>query len=225
MKRLLFLGLLVVALGAFGLGIAMAQEGGDGNGSDEPKPADELIARVAEKLGISEEQLRTAFQDAEQELVDEAVAEGRLTEEQATRIRERISEGRIFPPFHRPDHKPYPRVRALIVDSAATVLGLDKDALIEQLRSGQSLAEVAEAQGMNVEDFKTALLAQVKENLDAKVADGDLTQEKADRIFGEIEEYIDRIVNYHFEPHDGPRHRAFGPGGGPRFHSEEPPEE
>ena len=219
MKRLLFLGLLVVALGAFGLSITMAQEG-DGDAGDEPRPADQLLARVAEKLGISEEQLRTAFQEAELELVDEAVAEGRLTPEKAERIRERISEGRIFPPLGRPHHKPYPRVQGLIVDSAATVLGMEKEALVEELRSGQSLAEVAEAQGMSVGDFKTALLAQVQANLNAKVAAGDLTQEQADRIFEEIEEYIDRIVNGQFGPHQ----RRFGPEGGPRFHSEEPPE-
>jgi hypothetical protein len=66
---------------------------------------------------------------------------------------------------------------------------------MEQLRDGTSLAEVAEAKGMSVEDFKTAFLDQVQAQLDELVAEDDLTQEQADGIFQRTEENIDDIVS------------------------------
>jgi hypothetical protein len=47
---------------------------------------------------------------------------------------------------------------------------------MEELRDGASLAEVAEAHGKSVDDFKTELLAAVKTQLDTLVTDGKLTR-------------------------------------------------
>lgn len=78
--------------------IVMAQEG-----ETEPEPAEEagdagLLARVAAILGISEETLASAFRQAGQEMVDEALAkavdEGRITEEQAEQLRDRWEQAR-----------------------------------------------------------------------------------------------------------------------------------
>ena len=90
------------------------------------------------------------------------------------------------------------------------MLGLEKEALVEELRSGESLAEVAEAQGMSVEDFKTALLAAVKATLQVKVDEGTITQVQADRIFAGIEEHIDRIVKFEGQEGRRPCHRRDG---------------
>ena len=94
-----------------------------------------------------------------------------------------------------------------LMEAAAEVLGMPQDELMEQLRDGNSLAEVAEAKEMSVEDFKAALLDQVKAQLDELVAEGDLTQEQADEIFQNINENIDSIVN---------AERGLGGFGGPR---------
>ena len=64
---------------------------------------------------------------------------------------------------------------------------------------GNSLAEIAEAQGIDVEQLKTDLLAAAKEDLDAKVAEGELTQERADKIYERFSENIDRFVNFEKE--------------------------
>ena len=64
-----------------------------------------------------------------------------------------------------------------------------------ELKDGKSLAEVAEAKGMSVDDFKAALLTQVKAQLDSLVADGTLTQEQADRVLKNTQDNIDSIVN------------------------------
>lgn len=181
MKKLVIVAaaVAVLALAAVAVGGAAADEDDGLVGS--------FLARVAEKLGVSEEELQTAIDEARTETIDEAVAEGRLTEEQGERLQE---SG--FPFGGRPWHGPR---LVHVMDAAAEVLEMSQADLMEQLRDGNSLAEVAEDQGMSVEDFKAALLDQIKVQLDDLVADGDLTQEQADDIFQRTEENIDSIVN------------------------------
>ncbi|MFQ5997470.1 MAG: hypothetical protein ACE5KP_07605 [Dehalococcoidales bacterium] len=104
MKVLVSVLVAILVLTVGGTTIAMAQEG------EEPEPQDEelteevesnrLLTRVAEILGIPEEELVEAFQQARQEmmaerwevafnrLLEKAVAEGLLTPEEAEEIRE-----------------------------------------------------------------------------------------------------------------------------------------
>jgi AraC-like DNA-binding protein len=194
----LSLGLVVVALGAAG---GQAQEG-DG-------PFGSFLSKVADKLGVSEDELRTAIDEARDETIDEAVEDGRLTEEEAERLKERDG---LFPPF---GFGPFVchRVGGFLLEAADTVLDADADAIKEQLRDGSSLAEIAEAEGMSVDEFKAAFLEQIKAQLNEKVAENEhFTQEMADNIYSRTEEHIDDIVNG--TPGDGPCGH-FGPG---RFH-------
>jgi polyhydroxyalkanoate synthesis regulator phasin len=200
MKRLLMIAaaVAVIVLAAVAVGgAATSADEGDG-------PIGTFLEKLADKLGVTEDELKTAIDEARTETIDEAVAEGRLTEEQAERLREGSFPFR-GPPLHAPRH-------LHLMEAAAEVLGIPQDELMEQLRDGNSLAEVAEAKGMDLETFKTALLDKIKGHLDELVADGDLTQEQADEIFQRTEENIDDIVNAEGcgDGFGGPR---WGPGG------------
>ena len=224
MKRLMMIAAAVAVLGlatvAIGGAITSAQEG-DG-------PIGTLLSKVADKLGVSEEELQTAFDEARDETIDEKVAEGLLTEEQAERLKERAAEGGLLFPrpsgeggFH-PRQGACQRGTGLVIEAATQVLDMTKEELVEELKDGNSLAQVAEAEG--VDEFEAELLEQVKVQLDEMVADDTITQEQADRIYQGIEDRIDRIV--HAQPKTlGPCPPRRGPGGfdGPRgglFNSE-----
>lgn len=198
--------LLIVAAALLALGLGAIAVGGAVTSADDGDgPFGNLLARVAQKLGITEAELKTAIQDAQLETIDEAVAEGLLTNERATRLRERVEAGgHLFArrPHHHPGHR-------LIISSAGQVLvDIETTDLVAEFKAGKSLAEVAEAQGMSVEDFTPALLTEIQTQLDALVAEGKLTAERAAEKFQHIEENIDRIVNAHHEPgrHCGSRH-------------------
>ena len=201
MKRLLMIAAAVAVLGlatvAIGGAVTSAQDG-DG-------PVGSFLAKVADKLGVGEDELKSAIDEARTETIDEKVAEGLLTEEQAERLR----EGGF--PFHRGLH----RAGGHILGTAADVLGMEKNDLVAELREGNSLADVAAAQGIGVDGFKAQVLAEVQADIDAKVADGTITQEQADRLSEGLEERIDNIVNA--QPGEGgfggPRHRHGGFGG------------
>jgi polyhydroxyalkanoate synthesis regulator phasin len=81
------------------------------------------------------------------------------------------------------------------LEAAAEALGMDQAELRDQLRDGASLAEIAQAQGVDVQVVIDALVAEAKAHLDEKVAEGDLTQEEADERLAELTERITERVD------------------------------
>jgi len=221
MKRLL---IVLAALAALGLG-AVAIGGAVTSAQEGDGPVGTFLSKVAEKLGVSEDELKTAIQDTRVEMIDKAVAEGRLTEAQGERLKERAEEGGfLFPPRHgegrfHGGHGFCHRAGDRVLEAAAEVLDMPKDDLAQQMKDGKSLAEVAEAQGMSVDDFKTGLLDEGKAKLDALVGEDKLTQDRADSLYQRLQDNIDNIVNAH--PGDGggcfggPMHSPDDTGGSP----------
>ena len=222
MKRLL---IAIAALAAIGLGI-VAIGGAVTSAQEGDGPVGTFIGKLADKLGVSEDELTTAIQDTRIEMIDEAVDSGQLTEEQGQKLKDRIEEGDLGIGFGpRFGEGPFRGGRGFcqravggIIEASAGALDMSVDDLKAQLKEGNSLAEVAEAQGMSVEDFKAALSDAVKAKLDGLVDDEKLTQEQADRLYQGFEDNIDRIVNA--KPgedgpcHGGP-HRPFDDNGEP----------
>jgi polyhydroxyalkanoate synthesis regulator phasin len=177
----------VLGLAVVGVGVGLAQQ--------EDGTVNTFLAKVAAKLGISEEKLTTAVDEAYDETLDEAVSSGRLTQEQADRLKERGFD--FAPQFGRGpgfgERGPMQGVQ--LMDAAAEALGMSADDLMAELKDGKSLADVAEAKGISVEKLTSDLLGQVKAQLDGLVSDGKLTQEQADNIYVQTESNIDQIVS------------------------------
>ncbi|MCI0842796.1 MAG: hypothetical protein J4N36_03445 [Chloroflexi bacterium] len=197
MKRILILGGVLAALA---VGIVAVAGAGAQEDTSEDRPADHYLELLAENLGVTVEELEGALTQSHLDLINEKVADGTITEEEAAEIIERIEsgEGRLFPPFgggrHGGGHGHIQRLVGLVVENSAEVLGMEVEALKDELHAGNSLADVATAQGLDVEQFKADVLTAVAADLDEKVADGSITQEQADRILAKITESIDRIV-------------------------------
>jgi hypothetical protein len=167
-KRMLATVAGVAALGG-GAGIAYATslEGGDEYGETAG------LADVAGRLGVSEEDLVAAFQAEALERLDTAVADGRIGEEQAARIRARIEEGdgpllRLAHGHRRAIHP----LRAGIFVTAADYLELEPRELLGELRGDVTLAEVAERHGKTAEGLEEALVEEARERIHHLVNDG-----------------------------------------------------
>jgi hypothetical protein len=139
------------------------------------------------------------------------VEDGTLTQEQVDRVAETLDE-------QLPEHGHGGHGRLLIgLETAAEELGLTEDELRDQLREGSSLAEIAEEQGVDVDDLVSALVAAAQEDLAAAVDDGRLEQERADEIAADLEERIRTFVEKGFPaPPDGRRPGGPGLWGGDR---------
>ena len=214
----------VAGLAVAGGGAAIAASQTDSQGSS-------FLDSVAKHLGISSEELEDATKAAAVDQVDQALADGKITQEQADALKQRIESGEapfFLGPgmfgfrhgfggqgdnggrFGGPGHHFFFGDK---LGSAAEYLGLTEDELHEQLRDGKSLADVAEAEGKSVDGLKQAILDGAKSGLDEAVANERLTQEQADAIYERLQSAIDNIVNGTFP---GPGGRGFGPRfGGP----------
>jgi hypothetical protein len=211
MKKLLLPIAAVAALSValFAVASVGAQEGtGD-------TPVQTFVSKLAAKLGISEDQLTTAVKDVELEMVDEALAAGRITEEQATEMRDRIENGELHFPGGRGPHGRGCEAGGRFVYATAEVLGIEESAVINGLQAGKSLVTIAGENGMGADEFKAALTAEVQATLAEKVADGTLTQEEADEKLAKFNENVDRVINHVPDPDQPGRcrgHRPDGPG-------------
>lgn len=217
-RRFIGLGVIgAVAAGLLVVAVAGAQEGTP-TPSETPEGEtthelyrDEFLDKLAENLGVTREELEQAIDDAAVGTVDDAVANGDITQELADIIKERIAETDGFVPFFGPRPSgPHHRFffQGDLFQTAADAFGMSVEDLMAKLRDGKTIADVAAEQNVSVDDLTADVLATAKTDLDEKVAAGDLTQEEADDIYTRLSENIGDIINGE-GPLGGPDGRPF----------------
>ena len=200
MKHRIVIGL-AAALVVLGGGVAVAAT----QATSPKEESQAVINDAAQQLGVQPNALSDALKKALSNRVDAAVADGRLTADQAARIKERIQSGELplFVGGHGPGRGFGHHFGGL--DVAASYLGVTEDNLRTELESGKTLAQVAQAHGKSVDGLVDALVADAKEHIDAAVAAGRLTQTQADDVLANIRERVTARVN-------GQRPERFRPG-------------
>jgi hypothetical protein len=84
--------------------------------------------------------------------------------------------------------------------AAATAIGIEPGELLRALRDGQTIAEVAEANGVDVAAVIGAVVAALTERLDTAVERGWITRVRADERIADREEVVEAIVNGEVRP-------------------------
>ena len=157
------------------------------------------LAQVASARNKSVAGLETAILTAFKAKVDKAVAAGKLDSSRAQRlvaaapavIHRLVVQA---PPKARPAKA---NVRGGFLKVAADYLGLDRKALVAELRSGKSLAQVATSKNKSVDGLETAIFNAFKARVDAAVASGKLNATLAQRLLERAPALIERVVNAH----------------------------
>jgi hypothetical protein len=179
---------------------------------------DELAAQMKDGATISDisgEAKVKAVIDAlvaeHEDRIDEAVADGRLTEEEAEEVRDAV-EDRVeamvngehptglksfgMDHFHgRDGFKGFGFRDHFRLDQFAEELDLSVEELRERLAGGSTLAEIANDQGVATNTLVDVLLADLDEKLDALVAGERLTRERADEIRDGSAAMIEWMIN------------------------------
>ncbi len=173
---------------------------------------DAVLADAAAQLGVEPDELEGAIEQALENRLDEAVAAGRLTQEQADALKERIESGE-FPLFGGGPGGPGGMHGGgpIGFDAAATYLGLSDEELRTEMSDGTTLADLAEEQGKSVDGLIAALVDSAKADLADAVEAGRLTEAQQAEILDGLEEHITTLVNEGFRGGHGPG----GPGGPP----------
>jgi len=116
------------------------------------------------------------------------VDDGSLTQEQADEVASTLSEAGLGRGGHHGDR--------IGLETAATALGMTEAELRTALQEdGTSLADVAEAQGVEVDTLVDALVEAQQERIAQAVEDGRLTQAEADERLADLEERVTERVN------------------------------
>jgi hypothetical protein len=147
-KRRITLLAAVAGVAVAGGGVAIAAA--DSRSPREQSQA--VIDDAAEELGVEASELSAALEKALENRVDEAVAEGRLTQEEGQALKERIGSGGaplIFGALGHHGHGPGIGHFGVLKDAAAYV-GLTEAELRAALGEGKSLANVARDEGKSV---------------------------------------------------------------------------
>lgn len=127
------------------------------------------LTEIASEKGISEQQIVDLFVKQGTQRIDEAVKAGKLTQEQADQLKslleERIKDGI--------EQKGGFKVKAGIkarfhkgkLEEAASVLGMNVEEILSELKSGKSIAQIAEEKGISKQQLIDDLLEKEKERI------------------------------------------------------------
>lgn len=151
---------------------------------------DLFVDKLAAALNIDRTALDAAIATASTNTAAEAVANGMLTPSQADAWSARVASGN-WGFGGRDGHDGFgahiPGVRQAMLDAAATALKLTSDEAQTQLRSGQTLAQLAQAQGTTEQAVTDAALTAAQAQLAQAVTDGTVTQAQADAAYAQLE--------------------------------------
>jgi len=147
---------------------------------------------IASKLGVDRAALDAAETEAHQEMIDQFLEDGTITQNQADRMLSRLEQdGLGMGKMGRFGDRGGVRRGGGAVgplsqwQSLAEQLGMTTDELAAELEAGKTITELAEEKGV---DLQAAQVEAMKEQIQQAVEDGKLTQEQADWMLQGLEQ-------------------------------------
>lgn len=131
------------------------------------------------------------------ETLDDLVAKGTITQEQADAVKNGVKDrvaGGHFGEGHGPQGAGRQAMSELF-GTAAQALGLTTDELKTELRAGKSIADIARERGIDPQTVIDALAGSVDTKIDQAVADGKIPADRAADAKAKARERITEMVN------------------------------
>jgi polyhydroxyalkanoate synthesis regulator phasin len=176
-----------------------------GTSTRPPDPAAEqqaFLNDLAGRLHVTPDQLDAAIKGAASDQIDAAVKAGRLSQDQANQLKQRIQQAPdgvplrgLFGPGPHPGFGRGGPGPLGDLGAAARYLGVTDRQLFSDLRAGKSLADVAKAQNESVDGLKAALKAAETARLDEAVKAGRLTTDQRAKIEAGLDQRLDEEIN------------------------------
>ena len=187
-------GVAAAVLAVAGIAGVAAQTSGDG--ASTASPLSGFVDRLAGKLGIGPDALKTAIQQTRDEMIDEAVANGTITAERGQALKDKAlgdnlgkgfefhgvgPNGGTFEFHARGAEGDGPKLEGkafagrggpFALQAVGDAIGIDVPTLLSELSSGKTLAQVAAAHGVSRDQLKQALTNKVTANLDTLLDQG-----------------------------------------------------
>ncbi len=165
---------------------------GAANDGDRTTRCEQRAARIAERRGVTVDQLEANVEARLLARIDAAEKAGLISSARATNLRERMSDGSLCGAAARVRVKIAARG---MLAAGARFLGLDRAELRAQL-PGHSLADLAEQQGKSASALEAAMVAPANARLAKAVADGKVTKERAQAVLERLEQAAERLATH-----------------------------
>lgn len=158
------------------------------------------LADIAEDEDESVSGLIDALVQAVEDELDEAVDDGKISDDQRDAIVDKLDEWitalvhHEFGGEHHRRGRARAMVRGVLLEAAADYLDLSEDEVVNRLRDGDSLADIADDEDESVQGLVNALVDAAEEALDDAVDDGRISDAQRDEIVDHLAEWIGKLV-------------------------------
>src|SRR6266852_9636453 len=222
MKKVLIIGggsallLLCLLLGAFFAGPLFASaRSGPTNTAPTPTATPDPYCQqyqqdLAKRLGVPVSTLQKDSSAAAEDVLAQLVKDGKLTQDQANRIRSRLESHKACTGNRQGFWGRGIVLQSLkqylpnVANQVAQNLHLTANQLKSQLQSGKSLSDIATAQGVSSSQLHTIVINAIQNALNKAVSDGNLTQQQATNFMQYVQNHpalLNRILNAHHGQH------------------------
>lgn len=184
---------------------ASSQAAGNGSGATGRQGVDNFLNALAQNLGISRSTLDNALKTTAKQQVDQAVSAGKLTQQQATQIDQRIENGRF--PFrlgegfghghgddgagrNGPSGAALRACGANVQKVVTGTLGISASDLRQARENGETIAQIAQDHGTTVQALQSAVGDAVKSCLDQQVQAGTISAGQEQSVLQRIQQRL-----------------------------------
>lgn len=163
-----------------------------------------FLDHFASHLGLSIDQVKSAYTSAYNDTIDQMVKDGRLTQTQADQLKQKVAQGVTngklpgFGPGFRGGGfgGGFGRKGMMNLGPAefAKALGITQQDLMTELQAGKSIADIAKEKNVDINQVKQTVLGDFKTQIDNAVKNNQLTQAQADQMVQNYSQKLDQIV-------------------------------
>ncbi len=169
-----------------------------------------FLEHFASNLGLSVDQVKSAYTKAYDDTIDQMVKDGKLTQTEADQLKQKVSQGVAngnlpgFGPGFRGGKGfgfggGFGMGRGGMMNLGpaefAKALGMNTQDLITELQSGKSIADVAKEKNVDINKVKQTVISDYKAQLDTAVKNNKMTQAQEDQAIQNLTQRLDTIVN------------------------------
>ena len=176
-----------------------------------------FLEHFASHLGLSTDQVKSAYVSAYNDTIDQMVKDGKLTQAEADQMKQKVSSGvangnlPMFGPGFREKGFGFGFGRQGMMgfglNEVAKALGVTQQDLVTELQAGKSIADIAKEKNVDLNQVKQTILSDFKAQLDTAVKNNRITQAQADQAYQNFSQKLDQMVTQPglmLRPHNGP---------------------
>jgi hypothetical protein len=184
--KIIGIAAVVAILGVAALGAVAFAQDDSGSSSTPFNFAERFREAIAGVLGIPVDEYDSAVSQAQGQVVDDAVSEGWLTQDQADLLRWRMEQEPGLGMPGTMGKGSFGTERGMlrggedVLSVAADTLDMSLTDLLTELQGGKSITDVAGEKGIDTKAIVDAYVAGLQEDMNEAVTEGRMTQKQAD---------------------------------------------